>query len=176
MKFTETPILGAWIIDPEPIRDHRGFFARAYCARELEKHGIDPGFVQLNIAYNEKKGTLRGMHYDVSPAGETKLVRCTAGRIYDVIVDMRRDSPTYRKDFSVELSAENRRALFIPAYCAHGYQTLTDHAEVTYQMGTFYQPEYQRGVRYDDPVFSIQWPLPVTAISEKDLSWEPLER
>lgn len=174
MKFTETPIPGAWIIDLTPYPDERGFFARTYCKREFEEHGIKGDFVQCNIAYNNIRGTLRGMHYDISPDGETKLIRCTSGGIFDVIVDLRTDSPTYLNSFSIELTAENRRALFVPAQCAHGYQTLTDATEVTYQMGAFYQPEFQRGIRYDDPAIGIRWPLPVSVISEKDRSWELL--
>ena len=176
MQFRKSPIKGAWVIDIEPLSDERGFFARSFCAREFEKHGLSPSLVQCNLSYNRRKGTLRGLHCQIPPAAEPKLVRCTAGAIYDVIVDLRPDSPGYLRHFGVELTAENRRALYVPELCAHGFQTLTDDTEVTYQMGAFYQPEFQRGFRYDDPAFSIQWPLPVSVISEKDLSWDPLEQ
>jgi dTDP-4-dehydrorhamnose 3,5-epimerase len=171
MIFTETELKSAFVIDLEQKPDHRGFFARTFCAKEFEEHGLKPTVAQCNLSYNHKKGTLRGMHYQVSPATETKLVRCTQGSIYDVIIDMRPESPTFLSHFGVELSADNRRALYVPEMFAHGYQALTDDAEVIYQVGEFYTPGYERGLRYDDPFFNIQWPVDVTEISEKDLNW-----
>ncbi|AKG23275.1 dTDP-4-dehydrorhamnose 3,5-epimerase [Calothrix sp. 336/3] len=171
MIFTEIDLKGAFVIDLDQKPDHRGFFARTFCAKEFEEHGLKPTVSQCNLSFNHKKGTLRGMHYQVSPATETKLVRCTRGAIYDVIIDMRPESPTYLQHFGVELSDENRRALYVPEMFAHGYQALTDGAEVVYQVGEFYTPGYERGLRYDDPFFNIQWPLEVTEISEKDKNW-----
>lgn len=171
MIFTETELKDAFVIDLDKKPDQRGFFARTFCAKEFESHGLKPTVAQCNLSYNYKKGTLRGMHYQVSPATETKLVRCTQGAIYDVIIDMRPESPTFLSHFGVELSADNRRALYIPEMFAHGYQALTDDAEVVYQVGEFYTPGYERGLRFDDPFFNIQWPVEVTEISEKDLNW-----
>lgn len=171
MLFTETKLKGAFIIDLEQQPDNRGFFARTFCAKEFTAHGLNPTVAQCNLSFNYKKGTLRGMHYQVTPATETKLIRCTHGAIYDVIIDMRPESPTYLSHIGVELSAENRRALYVPEMFAHGFQTLTDDAEVVYQMGDFYAPKYQRGLRYDDPAFEIEWPIPVSEISEKDTNW-----
>lgn len=175
MKFTETKLKGAFIIDLELRNDDRGGFARTFCAKEFEEYGLKPTVAQCNLSFNYKAGTLRGMHYQVAPACETKLVRCTKGAIYDVIIDMRPDSPTYRQHIGVELTADNRRALYVPELFAHGYQALTDDAEVVYQVGEFYTPGYERGLRYDDPAFNIEWPIPVTVISEKDSSWSPFE-
>ncbi len=171
MIFIKTTLKDAFIIELEQKSDQRGFFARAFCAEEFEAHGLKPTVAQCNLSFNYKKGTLRGMHYQTSPAAETKLIRCTYGAIYDVIIDMRPDSPTFLSHISVELSAENRRSLYVPEMFAHGYQTLTDHAEVTYQVGEFYTPGYEQGLRYNDPFFNITWPLPVTEISEKDSHW-----
>lgn len=171
MLFTETELKGAFIIDLEMRKDDRGGFARTFCAREFEDHGIKPVFVQCNLSFNYKAGTLRGMHYQVAPACETKLVRCTQGAIYDVIIDMRPNSPTYMQHIGVELTAENHRALLVPEMFAHGYQALTDGAEVVYQVGEFYTPGYERGLRYDDPAFSIEWPMAVSVISDKDADW-----
>lgn len=171
MKFTETKLKGAYIIELEEKPDHRGFFARTFCAKEFEDHGLKPVVAQCNLSYNHKKGTMRGMHYQVPPAAETKLVRCTRGTIYDVIIDMRPESPTYLSHVGVELSQDNRRALYVPEMFAHGYQALTDGAEVVYQVGEFYTPGYERGLRYNDPFFNIQWPTEVTEISEKDANW-----
>jgi dTDP-4-dehydrorhamnose 3,5-epimerase len=175
MKFTETKLKGAFIIDLELRNDDRGGFARTFCAKEFEDHGLKPTVAQCNLSFNYKAGTLRGMHYQVAPACETKLVRCTKGAIYDVIIDMRPESPTYRQHIGVELTAENRRALYVPELFAHGYQALTDDAEVVYQVGEFYTPGYERGLRYDDPALAIAWPMPVTVISEKDASWAQFE-
>ncbi len=175
MIFTETQLKGAFIIDVELLADQRGAFARTFCAKEFEQHGLKPTVTQCNLSFNHQAGTLRGLHYQVPPAAETKLVRCTKGAIYDVIVDLRPDSPTYRQHIGVELTADNRRALYVPELFAHGYQALTDGAEVVYQVGEFYTPGYERGLRYDDPAFGITWPLPVTVISEKDASWPLFE-
>ncbi|MEM7726898.1 MAG: dTDP-4-dehydrorhamnose 3,5-epimerase [Cyanobacteria bacterium P01_A01_bin.45] len=171
MQFTETKLQGAFIIDLEQKSDDRGFFARTYCAKEFEEHGLKAVVAQCNLSFNHKKGTLRGMHYQTPPAAETKLIRCTRGAIYDVIIDMRPDSPTYLSHIGVELSEENHRALYVPEMFAHGYQALTDGAEVVYQVGEFYTPGYEKGLRYNDPSFNIQWPLEVSVISEKDANW-----
>ena len=175
MQFTETKLKGAFIIDLEPRADARGFFARTFCANEFADHGLKPTVAQCNLSFNYKKGTLRGMHYQIAPATETKLVRCTQGAIYDVIIDMRPESPTYLSHIGVELTAENRRALYIPEMFAHGYQALTDGAEVVYQVGEFYTPGYERGLRYNDPAFNIEWPLSVSEISQKDAAWPLFE-
>jgi dTDP-4-dehydrorhamnose 3,5-epimerase len=171
MIFTETPLKGAFVVDIEERKDNRGAFARTFCAKEFEAHGLKPFVAQCNLSYNFKAGTLRGMHYQIPPAAETKLVRCTKGKIYDVIVDLRPDSPTYLKHFGVELSEENHRALYIPEMFAHGYQAMTERTEVDYQVGEFYTPGYERGALYNDPAFKIKWPLPVSVISEKDANW-----
>lgn len=171
MIFKETEIKGVYVIDLEPRTDHRGGFARTFCAREFEAHGLRPVVAQCNLSYNHQRGVLRGMHYQVAPATEAKLVRCTRGAIYDVVIDLRPGSPTRGAHVGVELTAESRRALYVPELFAHGYQTLTDDAEVFYQVSEFYAPGHERGVRYDDPAFGIRWPLPVSEISEKDASW-----
>lgn len=175
MRFEETPLTGAFVIEIEPHADDRGFFARTYCAREFEEHGLETRVVQANLSYNRSKGTLRGMHYQAPPAGEAKLVRCIRGAIHDVIVDLRPDSPTYLQHVGVDLTAENRRALFVPALFAHGFQTLEDEVEVFYQVSEFYTPGAERGLRHDDPALGISWPLPVSEISDKDRSWDLLE-
>ena len=161
------------MIDLEPHRDERGFFARTFCRHEFEKRGLNPAVVQCNVSWNAKAGTLRGMHFQKSPATEAKLVRCVRGALYDIIVDLRTDSPTYRSCFSVELNADNRRAIFIPQDFAHGFVTLADDTEVEYQMSEFYQPGCAAGFRYDDPSFGLKWPRQVTVISEQDLNWPP---
>ena len=176
MIFNKTPLNDAWVIDTESLSDDRGFFARAFCANEFKEHGLNPTIAQGNMSYNHKKGTLRGMHYQKAPATETKLVRCTHGSIYDVIVDIRPDSPTYMQHYGVELSAENRRALYVPEMFAHGYLTLTDHAEVTYLVGEFYTPGVEGGYRYDDPAFGIEWPISVDVVSEKDANWALIDQ
>lgn len=175
MIFTETKLKGAFIIDLEYREDDRGFFARSFCAQEFEQHGLKPTVAQCNLSFNHKAGTLRGMHYQIPPAAETKLVRCVRGAIYDVIIDLRPDSPTYLQHVGAELSEDNRRALYVPELFAHGYQTLSDGAEVSYQVGEFYTPGYERGIRYDDRTFNIEWRLPVTVISAKDAAWTPFE-
>ena len=158
MIFTETKLKGAFIIALEPREDERGFFARSWCEDEFKQNGLNPRLAQCNISFNKKRGTLRGMHYQAAPLAEAKLVRCTMGAIYDVIVDLRNDSPTFKQWVSVELTAENRLALYVPEDFAHGFQTLMDNTEVFYQMTEFYHPECARGVRWDDPVFGIVWP------------------
>lgn len=175
MIFTETSLPGAFLLDLEEKPDDRGFFARTFCQTEFEAHGLKPVVAQCNLSYNHRAGTLRGMHYQVPPATETKLIRCTRGAILDVIIDMRPESPTYLQHVAVELTADNRRALYVPDMFAHGYQALTDGAEVTYQVGEFYTPGHERGLRHDDPAFGIDWPLPVTVISEKDAGWPLFE-
>jgi dTDP-4-dehydrorhamnose 3,5-epimerase len=168
MLFTETKLQGAFIIDIDRIEDERGFFARTWCQREFEAHGLCTQLAQCNISFNKSKGTLRGMHYQAAPYAEAKLVRCTSGAIYDVIIDLRPDSPTFKRWVAVELTADNRRMLFIPEGFAHGFQTLADGTEVFYQMSQFYVPEYARGVRWDDPAFKISWPAEKRIISERD--------
>ncbi|MBE9120476.1 dTDP-4-dehydrorhamnose 3,5-epimerase [Tychonema sp. LEGE 07199] len=172
MQFTETSIKGALIIDLEERADRRGFFARTFCANEFEVQGLNPRAVQCNLSFNHKKGTLRGLHYQIAPATDNKVIRCIQGAIYDVIVDLRPESPTYLCHIGLELTATNRRALYIPEMVANGYQALTDGAEVMFQVGQFYTPECERGVRYDDPRLGIKWPIDVTEISEKDTAWQ----
>jgi dTDP-4-dehydrorhamnose 3,5-epimerase len=171
MRFTELPLAGAFLIELEQLADARGFFARSFSVEEFEAHGLQPAVRQCNVSYNHKAGTLRGMHFQVSPATEVKLVRCTQGSIYDVIVDVRPGSPTYLQHVGFELSADNRRMLYVPEMFAHGYQTLTHGAEVTYQVSRSYTPGCERGLRHDDPVLKISWPVPVAVISPKDAAW-----
>jgi dTDP-4-dehydrorhamnose 3,5-epimerase len=173
--FRETGLSDSWIIDIEPMDDDRGFFARSFCQEEFAAHGLDANLAQCNISYNHTRGTIRGMHYQQPPHEEAKLVRCTAGAIFDVIVDLRADSPTFTCHFAVELSASNRRMLFIPKGFAHGFQSLEDDAEVFYQMSTPYVPHSAAGFRYDDPALALPWPEPVTLISEKDLGYAPFD-
>lgn len=172
VRFTETIVQGAYIVDIEPIEDERGFFARAWCQDEFGERGLCSTFVQCNISWNTKQGTLRGMHYQAEPYQETKLVRCTRGAIYDVVVDLRPDMSTFKKWAAVELSADNRRMLYVPEGVAHGFQTLTDDTEVFYLMSVFFHPECSRGVRWDDPAFGIRWPgHDDRIISSKDKSY-----
>ena len=168
MKFLETSLKDACIIDIEPIEDKRGLFARTWCKREFEAHSLNPEIVQCNISFNIKKGTLRGMHYQTKPFEEAKLVRCTRGAIFDVIIDLRADSPTFKNWFAVELTDKNRKMLYIPERFAHGFQTLKDNTEVFYQMSEYYSPEHSRGIRWNDPSFSIQWPEDKRIISKRD--------
>ena len=168
MKFRETRLSGAFVIELEPHADERGFFARTFCAREFSAHGLETEFVQCNLSLNHQKGTLRGLHFQSAPWGEAKLVRCIRGVIWDVIVDLRRGSPTFGAHVALELSAENRRAICVPKSFAHGFQTLTDSSEVFYQMSGFYVADASAGIRADDPALGINWPLPVTQISDKD--------
>lgn len=168
MIFTGTKIKGIYIIDPEPLTDERGFFARSFCEEEFRKMGIAGRIVQCSISYNKKKGTMRGMHFQIFPHEEEKIVSCTQGTIYDVVLDLRKDSATYCQWVAVELSADNYRMVFIPKGCAHGFQTLVDNTVVYYQMTEVFHPESASGVRWNDPVFGIQWVLDETIISEKD--------
>jgi dTDP-4-dehydrorhamnose 3,5-epimerase len=170
--FVETKLPGVYIIDVEKREDGRGLFARTFCQHEFEAHGLNPRVAQCSTSYNKKKGTLRGLHYQIAPYEEAKLVRCTMGAIYDVAVDLRPDSPTYKQWVAVELNEDNRRALYIPAGCAHGFQTLVDGAEVYYQISEFYHAEAAKGFRWDDPAFGVQWPLREGPIlSERDRSY-----
>jgi dTDP-4-dehydrorhamnose 3,5-epimerase len=171
MIFHETPLAGAYIIDLELREDSRGFFARSWCRREFEAHGIVAPPVQANISFNRLRGTLRGFHYQAAPFGEAKLVRCSRGAIHDVIIDLRPGSPTFGRHFAVELAAEAHRLLFVPEGFAQGFQALRDDTEVIYQVSQFYTPEAERGIRHDDPAFGVRWPLPVTVISDKDRAW-----
>jgi len=169
--FTKAELEGAFIIEIEKLEDARGFFARAWCQKEFEAHGLNPRFVQANISYSKMRGTLRGMHYQEAPYAEAKLVRCIRGAIYDVIIDLRQGSPSYGRWMGLQLTANSYRMLYVPEGFAHGFQTLEDDTEVFYQVSQFYSPQYERGVRYDDPSFAIKWPLEVRVISEKDKSW-----
>ena len=171
MIFRETVVPGAFVIEPERLRDERGFFARTWCVRECAEHGLNPQVVQCSISVSEKKGTLRGLHYQAAPHAETKLVRCTRGAIYDVIVDLRADSPAFLRHFAVELSAENHTMLYVPEGVAHGFQTLADDTEVAYQMSAFHALAHARGVRWNDPAFAIAWPPGERIISERDRSY-----
>ena len=171
MRFTATKLGGAFIIEPEPQEDRRGLFARTFCAQEFRAQGLVETFVQCNTSWNAHKGTVRGLHYQLPPSSEVKLVRCTAGALWDVIVDLRPNSPTYLQHVSAELSARNRAALYIPGMFAHGFQTLEEGTEVFYQMSEFYAPTMATGVRYDDPKLGINWPLAVTSISDRDQTW-----
>lgn len=174
MIFTETKLRGAFMIDVDRKEDNRGFFARTFCQHEFEDHGLRPVIAQANLAFNRRKGTLRGMHFQFPPVAETKLVRCTRGAILDIIVDLRPESPTYLEHVAVELSADNRRALFVPERFAHGYQALEDSTETSYQMGEFYAPGVEGGLAPGDPGLGLNWPLPITEISAKDATWAPL--
>jgi dTDP-4-dehydrorhamnose 3,5-epimerase len=171
MIFRETTLPGAFVVELEKKTDSRGFFSRAFCAREFADHGLNPKVVQANLSYNDARGTIRGMHYQVAPASEPKFIRCIRGAIWDVIIDMRPESPTYLEHFGIELSADNRLALYVPDMFAHGNQALTDGTEMFYLLGEYYTPGYERGVRYDDPAIGIEWPLPATVLSDKDANW-----
>ncbi len=174
MIFTETKLKGAFVIDLEQRSDSRGFFARAFCQREFEAHGLKPTIAQANVAHNIHKGTLRGMHFQFPPAAETKLVRCTRGAILDIIVDLRPESPTYLQHIDVELNEDNQRALYVPERFAHGYQTLCDNTDTNYQVGEFYTPSAEAGLMYNDPRLGLKWPLPVSVISDKDQKFKML--
>jgi len=171
MKFTETKLKGAYIIDIQPFEDERGFFSRAYCQNEFEAHGLTTQVAQANISYNKEKATLRGMHYQIPPHGEVKIIRCTRGALYDVIVDLRADSETYLQWVGVELTEDNHRMFYVPENFAHGFITLADNTEATYQVSEFYTPGAERGLRWNDPAFGIEWPLEPGVISEKDQNW-----
>jgi dTDP-4-dehydrorhamnose 3,5-epimerase len=169
--FEPTPIPGAFVVRPEPHHDERGYFARIWCRDEFAAQGIDVAIVQASVSHNRRAGTLRGMHFALPPSKEDKLVRCSQGRIHDVIVDLRPESPTYRRHFGLELDDRSHVALFIPHGLAHGFQTLVDESEVVYMMTDVYRPELAAGVRHDDPAFGIEWPLPVTCIAQRDRSY-----
>ena len=171
MRFIATRLSGACIIEPEPHEDTRGLFVRTFCAHEFEEHGLTSTFVQCSVSLSRNRGTVRGLHYQLPPACEAKLVRCTTGALYDVIVDLRPESPTYLGHIGVELTAKNRLSLYVPEMFAHGFQTLEDQTEVFYQMSAFYSPEFSTGLRHSDPKLGIAWPLAVTSISQKDQTW-----
>jgi dTDP-4-dehydrorhamnose 3,5-epimerase len=171
MIFTETKLPGAFLIEPEYVRDERGFFARTWCQRELTAHDLEPRLAQCSVSMNLRRGTLRGMHYQAPPGAEVKLVRCTQGALYDVILDLRADSATFKQWVAFELDAQNHRQLYIPPGCAHGFQTLKDETEVFYQISEFYAPELARGARWNDPAFQIEWPLADPIIFARDRAW-----
>jgi dTDP-4-dehydrorhamnose 3,5-epimerase len=175
MQFADTSVVGAKVIAPEPHEDARGRFLRVWCSREFEEHGIDFVPVQANMGFSARKGTVRGMHFQLAPALEAKLVRCTRGAMFDVIIDLRPESGSYGTWYGVELSADNARMLYVPQSCAHGYQTLEDHTEMHYMASGFYDAGAARGVRYDDPMFDIQWPMAATSVSDQDRNW-PLQK
>lgn len=176
VRFVETNLKGAFIIELERREDPRGFFARTFCQKEFAAHGLKPFIAQANLASNIKRGTLRGMHFQYPPAAETKLVRCTRGAILDIIVDLRPESETYLKHIAVELNEENQRALYVPERFAHGYQTLRDNTDTSYQVGEFYTPDAEGGLMYNDPRLDLNWPLPVAVISEKDQKFASLDQ
>lgn len=172
MFFSETKLPGAFVIEPQRLEDERGFFNRSFCRREFAVRGLNPDVAQCNVSFNRDAGTLRGMHYQVAPHAEDKLIRCTRGTLYDVIVDLRRESPTFTQWIALELTGDNGRMLYVPKGCAHGFQTLEDDTEVFYQMSEFYHAESARGVRWNDPAFGIEWPAGVELIiSERDRNW-----
>jgi len=175
MIFHETHLPGVFIIEPELLTDDRGFFACAWAASEFEQHGLNPALKQCNISFNGRRGTVRGMHFQRKPHEEVKLIRCTHGAIYDVAIDMRPDSTTRYQWLGAELTSDNHRMLYIPEGFAHGYQTLTDETELFYQISEYYHPESAGGVRWDDPAFGIQWPLPVTVIADRDANYPLLK-
>lgn len=174
MIYTPTPLAGAFVLEIEPIRDDRGFFSYLFDAKDAAAHGLRTDIFQIKLSQNHRKGTLRGMHYQAPPAAEVKLVRCIRGAVWDVIVDLRPDSPTRYKHFGVELSADNHKALYVPQLFAHGYQTLCDNAEVVYQVDEYYAPQHERGLCYNDPALGISWPIGVSTISKRDQAWPPL--
>jgi len=171
MRFTKGSIAGAYIIDLQVHGDTRGFFARTFCSDAFAEHGLATSMVQMNMSYSAQKGTLRGLHYQVAPHDEAKLIRCTRGAVYDVVADVRPDSPTFLQWMGVHLSASNRRMVYVPEGCAHGFLTLSDNAEVFYPVSAAYAPDAERGLRYNDPAFDITWPAPVRLVSEKDQAW-----
>jgi len=175
LKFLPTPLAGAYLIELEQLDDERGFFARSFCQNEFKAHGLDPVVAQCNVSFNRRRGTLRGLHYQAAPHAEAKLVRCTRGAVWDVIVDLRKGSLTVRQWHAAELTADNRRALYIPDGFAHGFQTLADDSEVLYQMSEFYHPESARGVRWDDPTLAIRWPLKEPVMSPRDREFPALD-
>jgi len=176
VKFSECGVRGAWLVEPSPHEDARGRFMRAWCSREFAEHAIGFTPVQSNMGLSLRKGTMRGLHYQIAPALEAKLVRCTRGAIFDVVVDLRPASPTYHQWYGTCLSMDNGRMLYVPEGCAHGCQSLEDMTEFLYMASAFYAPGEARGVRYDDPAFGIRWPLPVSSISDQDRSWPLVEQ
>ena len=176
MIFTETKLKGAFIIDLKRMEDSRGFFARAFCQNEFKEPGLKPVIAQANVAFNHLKGTMRGMHFQFPPVAETKYVRCTRGAILDIIVDLRPESPTYLQHVAVELTADNGRGLYVPERFAHGYQVLADQTETSYQVGEYYAPGAESGLHYSDPRLGLDWPLPVSVISDKDKEWKFLDQ
>jgi dTDP-4-dehydrorhamnose 3,5-epimerase len=175
LRFTETPILGVWVADVDRIEDERGFFGRMWCQREFAEHGLNSEMVQANVGYSKRRGTLRGLHYQAAPHEEAKFIKCTQGAIFDVAVDLRSDSSTFREWFGTELTDRNRTMLYVAEGCAHGYIALTEDAEIFYLTSEFFVPSAARGVRFDDPAFAIEWPIEVEVISEQDGSWPLLE-
>lgn len=171
MRFISTTIAGTYLIEPELISDARGSFARSFCQNEFTNAGLNPNLVQCSISFNKQRGTLRGMHYQEAPFAEAKLVRCTQGAIYDAIIDLRKDSMSFGKWYGIELTSKNRKALYVPEGCAHGFLTLQDNTEVFYQMSEFYHPEWARGIRYNDPAFSVDWPANIVQISDRDAQY-----
>ena len=169
--FVETELPGAYLVEPEKREDERGFFARTWCEREFREHNLNPLTVQCNISFNKRKGTLRGMHYQVAPAAEAKLVRCTQGAIYDVIIDLRQESATFKRYLSVRLTAQNYKMLYVPEGFAHGFQALEDNSEVFYQMSEYYAPQCARGVRWNDPAFGIHWPIVEPILLDRDRNY-----
>jgi len=176
MRFEELTLAGAFLVHIEPMADERGLFGRTFCEKEFAEAGLPTRFPQMNLSFNDRKGTVRGMHYQIAPNEEPKLIRCTRGAIHDVIVDLRPGSPTYCQSIGFDLTAENRTALYIPPGFAHGFQTLAEASEVLYLMGNFYAQESGRGVRWDDPAFNISWPEPISVISERDATYPKFQR
>jgi dTDP-4-dehydrorhamnose 3,5-epimerase len=176
MRFTETKIPGSFLIDVQKLGDDRGFFARAWCQQEFEEHGLVSRVVQANLGFSPRRGTLRGLHYQLPPFEEVKVVRCTRGAVFDVIVDLRPGSPAYQQWVGTELTADNHRTFYVPAGCAHGYLTLSEDAEIFYQTSHAFVPDAARGVRYDDPVLGIEWPAAIEVVSDKDRAWPLLDR
>lgn len=175
MRYTETKLPGVLLVDPERHEDERGFFARLWCRDELTRRGLNPEMAQCSVSNNRRKGTLRGMHYQAEPHAEAKFVQCIRGAVYDVALDLRRNSPSFGKWFATELTADNRRMLYLPEGCAHGFQTLTDDCDVLYFISTPFHADLSRGVRWDDPAFGIHWPLPVSAMSARDRDYPMVE-
>ena len=173
MRFVPTEVAGVYVLEVERRQDARGFFGRLWCAEELARHGLSGHVAQVNVAYNRRRGTLRGLHYQLAPYAEAKLVRCTRGALFDVAVDVRPESPTYLRWVGVELAADTYRMLYVPEGCAHGYLTLEDHTEVIYLVSCPYTPSHERGIRYDDPAVGVRWPLDPVVVSEKDQGWPP---
>lgn len=173
MRFIPSALPGVLLIEPEPLRDQRGFFARTFCVREFAAQGLETIFVQHSLSRSEARGTLRGMHFQRAPHAEVKVVTCAKGAVRDVLIDLRPGSPTFRRWEGFDLTAENRRSLYVPHGMAHGFQTLVEDTEVTYLISEFHVPEAAGGVRHDDPAFGIEWPLPVSAMSERDRAWPP---